>query len=621
MEEVAEAVPIHAYCRLHRLTFSQRSEKLADLADALEVLHSHGVVHQDVKPGNALVDADGRIKLVDLGIARLARFARAGVGTPQYMAPEQLDPTIGPLSAQTDLYALGIVAGEVLGDEVPPAAAATIAHLKSRLPGDRPKSAADVAGTLRRISRALETCPMRPVQSASQASVPATRAKWWSVLVGIAALSLTQAQNAAVRLDTSLNLSGRQWAFQTTHIPHLGRADRWERVSVVKFDDSDRVPALASLLGIVDFDPSDPKLSRRVEGKLIERLADAGVAAIGVDMYFPVEAKADDAELVGSIRRSGIPVVLGTDDWELPVIAGVNGAPSATTRQVLISPSLAELPRGALKVHTDVNSPTFVDVAVFPAEGNAVPSMSTLTALAVRGVRPPVPGDPKAPTYRTGSDPLAFYAGKQGFPVNLIEKARSDWDPNVPDSAFVVRIAVNVPPDSEIQAQSFSVGDACRMPLDNLRQRLHGRVVLIANGTKAAREHDLHPTASGRKVFGYDTQATAIDCILADRSLAPPPMVKWTILPASVKMDLNDALILFGMIVGSAAALPLRWQRRCLALACASIGIVLVVLLEWVFAKALIPLAAPLLMVAAGCSATALLVRVPGPWRHKYEIA
>jgi serine/threonine protein kinase len=88
-----------------------------DLADALAYLHVQGVVHRDVKPSNILIGDDGRARLTDFGVARLVDASRVtttgvAIGTPAYMAPEQLrGRAAGP---PADVYALGLVLGECL---------------------------------------------------------------------------------------------------------------------------------------------------------------------------------------------------------------------------------------------------------------------------------------------------------------------------------------------------------------------------------------------------------------------------------------------------------------------------------------------------------------------------
>ncbi len=92
-----------------------------DLADVLAYVHEQGVVHRDVKPSNALLGRDGRVRLTDFGIARLADASGlsagdATLGTASYMAPEQVQgDQVGPL---VDVYALGLVLLEAVTGHV-----------------------------------------------------------------------------------------------------------------------------------------------------------------------------------------------------------------------------------------------------------------------------------------------------------------------------------------------------------------------------------------------------------------------------------------------------------------------------------------------------------------------
>lgn len=99
---------------------------LRQLAEAISVLHRAGVVHRDLKPSNVLVMPNDQLKLVDFGVATgdgvRPGYTATGelVGTPAYMAPEQLAGA--PASCRSDVYAFGLIGAELFGIELPPAA-------------------------------------------------------------------------------------------------------------------------------------------------------------------------------------------------------------------------------------------------------------------------------------------------------------------------------------------------------------------------------------------------------------------------------------------------------------------------------------------------------------------
>ena len=103
----------------------ERAERvIRDVAEALAFAHSKGVVHRDVKPENIFMEAGtGRALLSDFGIAHSTEFdsrltmTGAAIGTPAYMAPEQIDGA--PANARSDIYSLGLVAWEMLTGERP----------------------------------------------------------------------------------------------------------------------------------------------------------------------------------------------------------------------------------------------------------------------------------------------------------------------------------------------------------------------------------------------------------------------------------------------------------------------------------------------------------------------
>lgn len=131
----------------------------ADLGEALFHAHQQGVIHRDIKPGNVLLDRDGRTRLVDFGIAHslaeaAARLTVTGtvIGTLRAMAPEQLAD--GPITPRTDLYGLGVVLHEALTARPPYPSATPLALAEAQrvgpppLEGIDPALAAVVAGCL-----------------------------------------------------------------------------------------------------------------------------------------------------------------------------------------------------------------------------------------------------------------------------------------------------------------------------------------------------------------------------------------------------------------------------------------------------------------------------------------
>ena len=176
-----------------RASIPQTFSALEQIAAALKRAANAGVVHRDVKPENVLLDANGTIKVVDFGLARLdgnvgatsATLTRTGfaMGTPLYMSPEQARG--GKIDSRSDIYSLGIVAYRMLtgtapfsGDaplavilkhlnerprpieelrpDAPPALVALIRRMIEKKPSDRPESPDVLLDALRSARREFE---------------------------------------------------------------------------------------------------------------------------------------------------------------------------------------------------------------------------------------------------------------------------------------------------------------------------------------------------------------------------------------------------------------------------------------------------------------------------------
>jgi len=102
-----------------RKRFDLVARLVANVADALDYAHQQGVIHRDVKPGNMILSADGRLSLTDFGLARMLEhpgmtIAGEFLGSPLYMSPEQVAAGRVPVDHRTDIYSLGASLYEML---------------------------------------------------------------------------------------------------------------------------------------------------------------------------------------------------------------------------------------------------------------------------------------------------------------------------------------------------------------------------------------------------------------------------------------------------------------------------------------------------------------------------
>jgi serine/threonine-protein kinase len=196
------------------------------LADVLAYLHANGVVHRDLKPENVLVTADGQLKVIDFGTALLQGARRLtfkhlteGLGTPDYMSPEQIQGERG--DARSDIYAWGVMLYELLAGQVPfggdnwmavmaghlaktpapirkqhpevsPALEAVVLTAMRRFPEHRYQTASDLLGDLDRLDEldvsTFDLSPEEPM--GGMAAVDSTKRLWLvMVLVGVGFLA------------------------------------------------------------------------------------------------------------------------------------------------------------------------------------------------------------------------------------------------------------------------------------------------------------------------------------------------------------------------------------------------------------------------------------------------
>jgi serine/threonine protein kinase len=164
MELVRDGMGIVEHVATKAATLDERVGLIGQMREALAAAHAAGVVHRDLSPRNVLVDRDGRVKIVDFGIASIVQESLSShgtvtgtivAGTPATMAPEQVDPSFGPIGPWTDEYAAAAIACRLLTGRYP----------------------YDTSGSLASVLQAIVHVPARLIREL-EPGVPETVAAW-----------------------------------------------------------------------------------------------------------------------------------------------------------------------------------------------------------------------------------------------------------------------------------------------------------------------------------------------------------------------------------------------------------------------------------------------------------
>jgi serine/threonine protein kinase len=185
--QLVDGLPLDRVIPQGGLPVEQIVEIASALADALAAAHEKGIVHRDLKPANVMVSSEGRVKVLDFGLAKDVGASdpadatltsdhrtQAGMvmGTPAYMSPEQTSGR--PLDHRTDIFSLGVVLHEMATGRRPFDGSSS-AELVSAILRDTPQSVTevrpDLPGDLARIvRRCLEKDPRHRLQTARDVS-------------------------------------------------------------------------------------------------------------------------------------------------------------------------------------------------------------------------------------------------------------------------------------------------------------------------------------------------------------------------------------------------------------------------------------------------------------------
>jgi len=160
MEYVSDARPIDEFCKAKSLATAEILRIFLEVCDAVAHAHGHLTIHRDLKPANILVTGEGRVKLLDFGIAKLLDSpegaTQAGLRrlTPEYAAPEQI---LGePVSTASDVYSLGVLAYELLSGGLPFGSRSRTGQVLWAVVNETPKPPSEAAGLTPQRRRELQ---------------------------------------------------------------------------------------------------------------------------------------------------------------------------------------------------------------------------------------------------------------------------------------------------------------------------------------------------------------------------------------------------------------------------------------------------------------------------------
>jgi formylglycine-generating enzyme required for sulfatase activity/predicted Ser/Thr protein kinase len=225
--EYVDGVSLRQLERAERPPPKQALGIVMQICEALQYAHEEGIVHRDIKPENILLDKKGRVKIADFGLAKLLGRGPADftltqpqqvMGTPHYMAPEQLEHP-AEVDQRADIYSLGVVFYEMLTGELPLGRFAppsqkfqvdvrldeVVLKTLEKEPSRRYQHASEVKTDVEEISRG----PQAPAAPALAAQVPdvVLRQRW----TGITLAFITLTEVAFLRLQAGYLVSSWFW--------------------------------------------------------------------------------------------------------------------------------------------------------------------------------------------------------------------------------------------------------------------------------------------------------------------------------------------------------------------------------------------------------------------------
>ena len=413
---VMELVPGEALSTILERDGSLSTDKTLDIVAqtslALQAAHAAGLVHRDIKPGNLLITPDGRVKITDFGIARIADqvpLTATGqvMGTVQYLSPEQASGH--PASPATDIYSLGIVAYESLAGKRPFTGESQVAIAMAQINEQPPPLPATVAAPVQNLVMAMiaKKPEERPASAAAVARA-ATALRRGDVAAAVAAVPAVAGGVVATDAATQLLTAGGETGAATAIMPAPGEPGAEDEQPAEKKKRSPWTWPLIALIAL---------LLLVLAGTIWAVLANQGdpnpgpstpsSSASRTPSNTPTPTPPEERVDVNSLGLEGMTCdearsVLETNDLVATCTAG-NAAPTADQEGVVYSVD----PTGRVEAGTTITLTTYGPQVAMPVPGNPTLGAATVAPGGTIGVSwpgytcPPGEGSPSAYNFTT----------------------------------------------------------------------------------------------------------------------------------------------------------------------------------------------------------------------------
>ena len=599
LELVESSVTLERYLRDRRVTTDDAVSLMILISDAVAAAHEVGIVHRDLKPSNILVTpawSGGRVgvRLIDFGIAKVlgeslgtdAPVTATGVviGTPEYMAPEQI---LGrAIDHRVDVFALGAILFEMLTGspphqlpdradreslravvcerdapsvrsrrpEVPVDLDVIASKCLRREPADRYESVSALAADLRAFA-AGRPIAARPETLADRA---AREVRLWT---GRRPKRTVLVVAAVATLTGSFVFTPIVFDYSNASIAYAARLARFVPASVLPSDlpdtrivaitdetDVERVAAEAGIAGVTN----GARASwRRVYAELVRRLVAAGVRGIGIDLLFRRDSEHDQplVEALDAARRSGVPVVLASPSWS----SGDDGAPAITSGLAseaslgpvtggFTGPDTWALDLAMMRPGSEPTPSLALQLAARARVPHATLSLAEAGLLEVRFLR----DGPRRTPLR---EPV--YVRTSG--VQLIDTDDAELGLRAGDRVLQLLVPLD---RARLADATTALERAMSMTPDALRERFAGQLVLIGNTSVAG--GDLREPPGAAPMPGVWSHAAGVQRLLRDDALMVPR--------TTVMHGLIGVLALLGAVAG---LMQRRWVVAALVLTAA----------------------------------------------------